>query len=81
VISKGALVAADALRSSGGWICHRIWRFPKMGAITPKSSVLMGFSIVKHPAIVGYPYFRKLLYGMDTGIDVCFLNDLGRCFF
>ena len=33
------------------------WVFPKIGG-TPKSSILIGFSIIK-PSILGYPYFWK----------------------
>jgi hypothetical protein len=34
---------------------HHIWRFPKMGG-TPKSSILIGCSLINHPAI-GVPPF------------------------
>ena len=34
----------------------KIWMFPKIG-VPPKSSILIGFSIINHPFWGIYPYF------------------------
>ena len=44
----------------GHWIYNIIWMFPKIG--TPKSSILIGFSIINHPfwgtTILGNPHIH-----------------------
>ena len=40
-----------------------IWGFPKM-VVPPKSSILIGFSIINHP-FWGYPYFWKHPYNSE----------------
>ena len=35
-----------------------LWMFPKTMGFPPKSSILIGFSII-NPSILGYPYFWK----------------------
>ena len=47
-----------------------IWKFPKMGA-PPKSSILGGFSIIHHPASLGYPHDYGNLYISMTPDDLC----------
>ena len=46
-----------------------IWVFPKIMG-TPKSSILIGFSIINHP-FLGYPYFRKHPYRYPFLISRC----------
>ena len=41
--------------------------FPKI-SVTPKSSILIGFSIIK-PSILGYPYFWKHPYLQSTNLS------------
>ena len=36
-----------------------IWMFPKMVGFPPKSSILIGFSIINHPFWGKHPYFWK----------------------
>ena len=57
--------------------------FPKIRG-TPKSSILIGFSIINHP-FWGYPYFRKYPYiltipsaGMAKNRQVAFTASLGH---
>ena len=40
---------------------YTIWLFPKIVGFPPKSSILIGFSIINH-AFWGYPYFWKHPY-------------------
>ena len=37
---------------------NRLWMFPKIG-VPPKSSILIGFSIINHPFWGKHPYFWK----------------------
>ena len=54
----------------------KIWVFPKIGVHTPKSSILIGFSIINHPFWgVKSPYFW-----FNTHIDVVLRRELGRSF-
>ena len=39
-----------------------IWVFPKIVGFPPKSSILIGFSIINHPFCIGYHYFWKHPY-------------------
>ena len=41
-----------------GWKWYCNWMFPKIGGFPPKSSILIGFSIINHP-FLGDPYFWK----------------------
>ena len=47
--------------------CKRIWMFPKIVGFPPKSSILIGFSIINHP-FWGYHYFWKHLYVFYSGV-------------
>ena len=41
-----------------------IWVFPKIVGFPPKSSILIGFSIINHPFWGVYPYFWKHPYSL-----------------
>ena len=44
------------------WLLEGIWGFPKMVGFPPKSSILVGFSIINHP-FWGIPIFGNTHIG------------------
>ena len=69
---KRLFVAIWCISMDEGLTKRWYWVFPKIGFFPPKSSILIGFSIINHPFWGFYPYFLKHQQGNRCPDFLCF---------